>query len=164
MGGSTQAIEAIKQGKLTGTSYQQPDEEGRSGIRLAVKTLDGEKLEKRYPIPCPPITKEMRRSLKGSSDDWGFYFRPISPFNIAVCSPMRGAGICDVGRWPSMRIGQRGDQLAPLPRVRRWVMLRTFSASCCRSWGQSKTSPAPDVGRFQDGEPSCGGARVDGLR
>src|SRR5207247_3186982 len=35
MGGSAQAIEAIKQGKLTGTSYQQPEEEGdRKSTRL----------------------------------------------------------------------------------------------------------------------------------
>ena len=65
MGGSVQAIEAIKQGKLTGTSYQRPEEEGRSGIRLAVKYLRGEKLETRYPISCPPITKENATQFKG---------------------------------------------------------------------------------------------------
>jgi len=65
MGGSVQAIEAIKQGKLTGTSYQQPDEEGRSGIRLALKCLKGETLEKRYPISCPPITKDNAEQFRG---------------------------------------------------------------------------------------------------
>ncbi len=57
MGGSKEAIEAIKQGRITGTSYQQPEEEGRSGVRLAIKLLNGEKLEKSYLIPCPAITK-----------------------------------------------------------------------------------------------------------
>jgi len=57
MGGSKEAIEAIKKGLITGTSYQQPEEEGRSGVRRAVEFLDGKKLEKEYTIPCPPITK-----------------------------------------------------------------------------------------------------------
>jgi ribose transport system substrate-binding protein len=65
MGGSVQAIQAIKEGKLTGTSYQQPEEEGRSGIRLAVRYLKGEKLEKRYPIACPAITRENAEKFKG---------------------------------------------------------------------------------------------------
>jgi len=65
MGGSVQAIEAIKEGKLTGTSYQQPEEEGRSAIRLAIKYLKGEKLGKRYPIACPAITKENASQFKG---------------------------------------------------------------------------------------------------
>jgi len=65
MGGSKEAIEAIKSGLLTGSSYQQPEEEGRSGVRLAVRFLKGEKLEKRYPIPCPAITKENAHEFKG---------------------------------------------------------------------------------------------------
>ena len=65
MGGSREMIEAIKQGLVTGTSYQQPEEEGRSAIRLAVRYLDGEKLEKSYPIGCPPITKENADEFKG---------------------------------------------------------------------------------------------------
>jgi len=65
MGGSREAIEAIKQGKLTGTSYQQPEEEGRSAIRLAVKYLNGEKLEKRYPVDCPAITRENADKFEG---------------------------------------------------------------------------------------------------
>ena len=65
MGGSKEAIEAIKSGLITGSSYQQPEEEGRSGVRLAVKFLKGEKLEKRYPIPCPPITKDNAHKYKG---------------------------------------------------------------------------------------------------
>ena len=65
MGGSREMIEAIKQGLVTGTSYQQPEEEGRSAIRLAVRYLDGEKLEKSYPIGCPPITKNNADEFKG---------------------------------------------------------------------------------------------------
>jgi ribose transport system permease protein len=65
MGGSQEMIEAIKEGLVTGTSYQQPEEEGRSAIRLAVKHLNGEKLEKSYPIGCPPITKNNADKFKG---------------------------------------------------------------------------------------------------
>jgi ribose transport system permease protein len=65
MGGSQEAIEAIKQGKITGTSYQQPEEEGRSAVRLAVRRLKGEQLEKSYLIPCPPVTKANADQFKG---------------------------------------------------------------------------------------------------
>ena len=65
MGGSQEMIEAIKEGLVTGTSYQQPEEEGRSAIRLAVKYLDGERLERRYPIECPPVTRENADQFRG---------------------------------------------------------------------------------------------------
>lgn len=65
MGGSQEAIEAIREGKMTGTSYQQPEEEGRSAIRLAVRYLNGEKLDSRYMIPCPAITRENADQFKG---------------------------------------------------------------------------------------------------
>jgi ABC-type sugar transport system substrate-binding protein len=65
MGGSQEMIEAIKQGLVTGTSYQQPEEEGRNAIRLAVKHLDGENLDKTYPINCPAITAENAGEFKG---------------------------------------------------------------------------------------------------
>ncbi|KPK50630.1 MAG: hypothetical protein AMK72_01725 [Planctomycetes bacterium SM23_25] len=65
MGGSQEAIEAIREGRLTGTSFQQPEEEGRSAVRLAVRYLKGEKLEARYMIPCPAITKENAHEFKG---------------------------------------------------------------------------------------------------
>ncbi len=65
MGGSEEAIEAIKAGKITGTSYQQPEEEGRSAIRLAVKHLRGEPLDARHMIPCPAITKDNADQFKG---------------------------------------------------------------------------------------------------
>jgi len=65
MGGSQEAIEAIKQGRLTGTSYQQPEEEGRMAIRLAVGYLNGEDLERSYAIDCPPITAGNADNYKG---------------------------------------------------------------------------------------------------
>jgi len=65
MGGSEEMIEEIKQGLVTGTSYQRPEEEGRNAIRLAVRYLNGEKLEKSYPIECPAITKENADKFKG---------------------------------------------------------------------------------------------------
>ena len=65
MGGSQEAIDAIKQGKLTGTSFQRPEEEGRSGVRLAVQLIKGEKLDKSYLIPCPAITKQNAEQFKG---------------------------------------------------------------------------------------------------
>ncbi len=65
MGGSQEMIEAIKEGLVTGTSYQQPEEEGRSGVRLAVRYLNGEQLEERYPIECPPITRENADQFRG---------------------------------------------------------------------------------------------------
>ena len=65
MGGSREAIDAVKEGLLTGTSFQQPEEEGRSAVRLAVKYLEGEQLEPSYPIPCPPITKDTAHLFKG---------------------------------------------------------------------------------------------------
>ena len=65
MGGSQEAIDAIKDGLMTGTSYQQPEEEGRSAIRLAKKYLNKEKLDKNYPVNCPAITKENAHKFKG---------------------------------------------------------------------------------------------------
>jgi ribose transport system substrate-binding protein len=65
MGGSQEAIDAIKEGVLTGTSYQQPEEEGRLAVRLAMKYLKGQKLDKQYLIPCPAITKDNAAQFKG---------------------------------------------------------------------------------------------------
>ncbi len=65
MGGSEEAIAAIKAGKLTGTSYQQPEQEGRTAVQLAIKKLKGEPLEKSYLIPCPAITQQNAAQFKG---------------------------------------------------------------------------------------------------
>lgn len=65
MGGSRRMIEEIKKKVVTGTSYQRPEEEGRSAIRLAVRYLKDEKLEKSYPIDCPAITAENAHEFKG---------------------------------------------------------------------------------------------------
>jgi len=60
MGGSVEAIEAIKAGAITGTSYQQPEEEGRRGVRLAVLHVT-----KRDLIPCPAITQSTAADFQG---------------------------------------------------------------------------------------------------
>ena len=65
MGGSKEAIEAVKKGRLTGTSYQQPEQEGRRGVRRALEYLQGRTLKKEYLIPCPAITKENAHKFKG---------------------------------------------------------------------------------------------------
>jgi ribose transport system substrate-binding protein len=65
VGGSREEIQSIREGKETGTSYQRPEEEGRQAIRLAVKALQGEKLQKSYPIECPAITKENADKFEG---------------------------------------------------------------------------------------------------
>lgn len=65
VGGSQEAIDAIKGGLLAGTSFQRPEEEGRSAVRLAVEYLQGKTLPKRHEIPCPPITRENADQFKG---------------------------------------------------------------------------------------------------
>jgi len=66
MGGSQEAIEAIKDDLITGTSFQQPEEEGRRAVRKAVEYLKNKKLDKKeYLIPCPAITKENAHKFKG---------------------------------------------------------------------------------------------------
>jgi len=65
MGGSREAVEAVREGLLTGTSYQQPAEEGRSAIRLAARHLRGERLDKRYPIGCVAVTPENAALFEG---------------------------------------------------------------------------------------------------
>ena len=49
----------------SGTSYQQPEQEGRTAIQLALKKLKAEPLEKTYLIPCPAITKQNADQFKG---------------------------------------------------------------------------------------------------
>lgn len=65
MGGSAEAIKAIRDGRLTGSTYQQPYEEGRLGIKCALRHLKGEKLPKEILLPCPKITKENAAKFKG---------------------------------------------------------------------------------------------------
>jgi ribose transport system substrate-binding protein len=65
MGGSQEAIEAVKDGRITGTSSQQPEQEGRMAVRLALRYLKGEQREKRHAIPRPAITKDNADPFKG---------------------------------------------------------------------------------------------------
>jgi ABC-type sugar transport system substrate-binding protein len=65
MGGSQEMIDAIKDGLVTGTSYQQPEQEGRRAMQLAAAHIKGEELKKTYSIECPPITRENAHQFKG---------------------------------------------------------------------------------------------------
>ncbi len=65
MGGSIEALKLIKAGKLVGTSYQQPYEEGRMGMRFILQYLTGEKVKKYQPTEVIPLTKENAGQYKG---------------------------------------------------------------------------------------------------
>lgn len=65
MNGCKKALAAIRAGRMTGSSYQQPDLEGRYAVELAVRYLDGEDLEARYPIECPGITIKNADQFEG---------------------------------------------------------------------------------------------------
>jgi len=65
MGGSKEAVAAVKAGRMTGTSYQQPEQEGRRGVRRAFEHLQGKELRKEYLIKCPAITKENAAQFVG---------------------------------------------------------------------------------------------------
>lgn len=65
MGGSEEAIKAIRAGRLAGSTYQQPYEEGRLGVKCALRHLKGEKLEKQILLDCPKITKDNAAEFKG---------------------------------------------------------------------------------------------------
>jgi len=65
MGGSKDALALIRKGALVGTSYQQPYEEGRSGMRYAVAYLLGEKVKRNTPTPVLPVTKENASEYQG---------------------------------------------------------------------------------------------------
>jgi ABC-type sugar transport system substrate-binding protein len=64
MGGNKEALAAIKAGRLVGTSFQQPYEEGRMGLRYVVAYLVGEKLKRYDPTPVLPVTKENAAQFK----------------------------------------------------------------------------------------------------
>jgi ABC-type sugar transport system substrate-binding protein len=57
MGGNKDALAAIKAGRMVGTSYQQPYEEGRMGLRCALAWLFGEKVKVYDPTPVRPVTQ-----------------------------------------------------------------------------------------------------------
>jgi ABC-type sugar transport system substrate-binding protein len=65
MGGNKDALQAIRQKRLVGTSYQQPYEEGRNGLRCAVAYLLGEKVKRYQPLPVLPVTQENASQYKG---------------------------------------------------------------------------------------------------
>ena len=65
MGGSTEALKLIREGKLVGTSYQQPYEEGRMGLRFVMDYLMGKAVKKFVPTEVLPVTKENASKFKG---------------------------------------------------------------------------------------------------
>jgi len=65
MGGSKDALALTRKGSLVGTSYQQPYEEGRSGMRYAIAYLLGEKVKRNTPTPVLPVTKENADQYQG---------------------------------------------------------------------------------------------------
>ncbi len=65
MGGNKDALAAIKAGRMVGTSYQQPYEEGRMGLRYAIAYLFGEQVKKYSPTPVLPVNSENCDKFKG---------------------------------------------------------------------------------------------------
>jgi len=65
MGGSQEAIEAIKSELIAGTSFSLSSVSPFNGVRLAIRHLKGETLDKEYLISCPPITKSNADQFKG---------------------------------------------------------------------------------------------------
>ena len=65
MNGCKKALAAIRAGRMTGSSYQQPELEGRLAVELAIRHLNGEQLDKEYPIECPGITIENADQFEG---------------------------------------------------------------------------------------------------
>ena len=65
MGGSKDALALIRKGTLVGTSYQQPYEEGRSGMRYAIAYLLGEKVKRSIPTPVLPVTRGNASQYEG---------------------------------------------------------------------------------------------------
>ena len=65
MGGSTDALKLIREGKLVGTSYQQPYEEGRMGLQFVMDYLTGKPVKKMNPTAVLPVTQENAAKFKG---------------------------------------------------------------------------------------------------
>lgn len=65
MGGNKDALQAIREGRLVGTSYQQPYEEGRSGMRCAIAYLMGEPVKRVDRTPVIPVTRDNAANFEG---------------------------------------------------------------------------------------------------
>lgn len=65
LGGSKDGLQAIKDGKIDGTTYMSAVEEGRLAIETAVKYLKGETVEPVTEIKQVEVTKENVESFKG---------------------------------------------------------------------------------------------------
>jgi ribose transport system substrate-binding protein len=56
--GNPDALDAIRRGELAATVAQQPEEMGRMGVRIALKALNGETVEKTVQVPVTLITRD----------------------------------------------------------------------------------------------------------
>lgn len=65
MGGNKEALQAVREGRLLGTSYQQPHEEGCMGMRAALAWLHGEPVKVFDPTPVLPVTRDNADEFEG---------------------------------------------------------------------------------------------------
>jgi ABC-type sugar transport system substrate-binding protein len=56
--GNPDALEAIRKGQLAASVAQQPEEMGRMGVRIALKAIAGEPVEKTVQVPVTLITRD----------------------------------------------------------------------------------------------------------
>jgi len=56
--GNPDALEAIRKGQLAASVAQQPEEMGRMGVRVALKAIAGEPVEKTVQVPVTLITRD----------------------------------------------------------------------------------------------------------
>jgi len=63
--GNIEGYEAIKRGEIYSTVSQPPDWEGTTAIRVAVKLMKGEKVDKWVKTPVKPVTRDNVSDFKG---------------------------------------------------------------------------------------------------
>jgi ABC-type sugar transport system substrate-binding protein len=63
--GNIEGYEAVKRGEIYSTVSQPPDWEGTTAIRVAVKLINGEKVDKWVKTPVKQVTKENVSNFKG---------------------------------------------------------------------------------------------------
>jgi ABC-type sugar transport system substrate-binding protein len=63
--GNIEGYEAVKRGEIYSTVSQPPDWEGTTAIRVAIKLMNGEKVDKWVKTPVKPVTRDNVSSFKG---------------------------------------------------------------------------------------------------
>lgn len=63
--GNIDGYEAIKRGEIYSTVSQPPDWEGTTAVQVAVKLMDGERVDKWVKTPVKPVTRENVSDFKG---------------------------------------------------------------------------------------------------